>query len=57
MIRKGNSGGPIVSAKFELLGVAQEGATQATGNNEGLSVDELDKWLEGVDLTEAFMAK
>lgn len=26
LIRKGNSGGPIASAKFELLGVAQEGA-------------------------------
>lgn len=57
LIRKGNSGGPIASAKFELLGVAQEGATQATGNNEGLSVDELDKWLQGIDLTSAFGAE
>lgn len=56
MIRKGNSGGPIASAKFELLGIAQEGATQETGNNEGLSVAEIDKWLEGIDLAAAFKA-
>ena len=54
LIRKGNSGGPIASSEFELLGVAQEGATQATGNNEGLSVEELDKWLESVDLNSMF---
>lgn len=57
LIRKGNSGGPIVSDKFELLGIAQEGATQETGNNEVLSFSELDNWLKSVDLTVAFTAK
>lgn len=57
LIRKGNSGGPIACLEFGLLGVAQEGATQAVGNNEGISVGELDKWLQSLDLTEAFSAK
>lgn len=56
LIRKGNSGGPIASAGFELLGVAQEGATQETGNNEGLAAGELDSWLDGVNLAAVFGA-
>lgn len=44
-IRKGNSGGPYVDELFRVAGVAQEGATQADGNDECLCVDELDKWL------------
>ena len=56
LIRKGNSGGPVVSEKFELLGVAQEGATQAFGNNECLCVSELDRWLDSLDLGTAFDA-
>lgn len=56
LIRKGYSGGPITSTKFELIGVAQEGATQEKGNNEGLSVEELDKWLQGIDLASQFNA-
>lgn len=46
-IRKGNSGGPYVDDLFRVAGVAQEGATQADGNDECLCVDELDKWLAG----------
>ncbi|WP_341710744.1 reverse transcriptase domain-containing protein [Limnobacter sp.] len=44
-IRKGNSGGPIVDKSYRVLGVAQLGATQAEGNDECLSVVELDNWL------------
>lgn len=57
LIRKGNSGGPITSEAFELLGVAQEGAKQDAGNNEALSVNELDSWLANVDLAAAFGAE
>ena len=57
MIRKGNSGGPVVSGAFELLGVAQEGATQANGNNECLCTSELDSWLETLDLVSPFEVK
>jgi RNA-directed DNA polymerase len=56
MIRKGFSGGPITSGNYGLIGVAQEGATQAEGNNAGLSVEELNKWLEGINLTTSFNA-
>ena len=57
LIRKGNSGGPVVSDAFELLGVAQEGATQSTGNNECLRASELDSWLDSLDLVSPFDAK
>ena len=56
LIRKGNSGGPVASDAFELLGVAQEGATQSTGNNECLCVSELDRWLDTLDLVSPFDA-
>jgi RNA-directed DNA polymerase len=46
LIRTGNSGGPFVDTNYNLLGVAQQGATQDGGNNECLSVIELKKWLE-----------
>lgn len=45
-IRKGNSGGPVTSSDFDVLGVAQEGAKQDEGNNQCLSVTELDAWLD-----------
>ncbi|MBI2744899.1 MAG: trypsin-like peptidase domain-containing protein [Burkholderiales bacterium] len=45
LIRQGNSGGPFVDAQFRLVGVAQQGATQQSGNDECLSVLELEKWL------------
>ncbi|MGE8446642.1 MAG: reverse transcriptase domain-containing protein [Comamonas sp.] len=48
LIRKGNSGGPLVSESFGILGLAQEGATQSHGNNECLCVGELDEWLNSV---------
>lgn len=54
LIRKGNSGGPITSTTFEVLGVAQEGATQASGNNEALCVEGLDQWLDGLHLATIF---
>ena len=45
LIRKGNSGGPMVDDLFRVAGVAQQGATQANGNNECLCVAELDTWI------------
>jgi S1-C subfamily serine protease len=57
VIRKGNSGGPVASDAFELLGVAQEGATQSIGNNECLCVSELDRWLDTLDLVSPFDVK
>jgi hypothetical protein len=45
LIRKGNSGGPMVDDLFRVAGVAQQGATQANGNNECLCVAELDAWI------------
>lgn len=44
-IRQGNSGGPLVDASYKLAGVAQQGASQANGNDECLCVEELDRWL------------
>ncbi|HCY63237.1 MAG TPA: RNA-directed DNA polymerase [Oxalobacteraceae bacterium] len=44
-VRKGNSGGPFVDELFRVAGVAQQGATQANGNDQCLCVTELDKWL------------
>lgn len=49
LIRKGNSGGPMVDELFRVAGVAQQGATQANGNNECLCVAELDKWIEAYE--------
>ncbi|MEX8497508.1 MAG: reverse transcriptase domain-containing protein [Leptothrix ochracea] len=54
MIRKGNSGGPVVAAGFGVLGIAQEGATQAEGNNQCLCVSELDNWLDSLHLDRVF---
>lgn len=45
-IRQGNSGGPFVDSSFRVAGVAQQGATQQSGNDECLCVVELDKWLK-----------
>lgn len=50
-IRSGNSGGPFVNHSYQLVGVAQQGAKQDSGNNECLPVEELDKWLIGVSAT------
>ena len=44
-IRQGNSGGPFVDDLFRVAGVAQEGATQVSGNDECLTVEELDEWI------------
>jgi RNA-directed DNA polymerase len=53
MIRKGNSGGPVTTKAFGLLGVAQEGAKQDEGNNACLCVSELDSWLDSLKLADA----
>ncbi|MDQ0038939.1 hypothetical protein J2W30_006727 [Variovorax boronicumulans] len=45
MIRQGNSGGPLVDTSYKLAGVAQQGASQSSGNDECLCVVELDQWL------------
>ncbi|MDH6593481.1 RNA-directed DNA polymerase [Variovorax sp. TBS-050B] len=44
-IRQGNSGGPLVDTSYRLAGVAQQGASQTSGNDECLCVVELDRWL------------
>ncbi|MCW0163712.1 reverse transcriptase domain-containing protein [Burkholderia pseudomallei] len=49
LIRKGNSGGPVVDELFRVAGVAQQGAQQDAGNNECLCVLELDAWLAEYD--------
>jgi RNA-directed DNA polymerase len=41
LIRKGNSGGPVLDKRFFVVGVAKEGATQEEGNNAVLSVAEV----------------
>jgi retron-type reverse transcriptase len=51
LIRKGNSGGPLINNYFQLLGVAQEGALQNKGNNECLYAEELDQWLDSLKIT------
>lgn len=47
-IRKGYSGGPLIDSSFRVIGIAQEGATQADGNDECLCITEVDKWLSGL---------
>lgn len=55
LIRKGNSGGPMVDELFRVAGVAQQGATQEHGNNECLCVAELDKWIAAYEASSASM--
>lgn len=50
LIRKGNSGGPLIDKSCHLLGIAQEGALQDRGNNECLHVMELDQWLDSLQI-------
>lgn len=45
-IRQGNSGGPFVDKTYKVCGVAQQGATQDSGNDECLCITMLDKWLD-----------
>ena len=47
-IRQGNSGGPFLDPRFRVAGVAQRGASQTSGNDECLTVEELDSWLATV---------
>lgn len=44
-IRQGNSGGPFVNESFQVVGVAQKGAKQDSGNDQCLCVTALDKLL------------
>lgn len=53
LIRKGNSGGPVVDELFRVAGVAQQGAQQDAGNNECLCVTDLDAWIAEYDATRA----
>lgn len=48
LIRQGNSGGPLVDELFRVVGMAQKGAKQDSGNNECLCVTEMEKWLKSV---------
>lgn len=41
LIRKGNSGGPVLSSAFHLVGVATEGEKQEGGNNAVVQLAEL----------------
>lgn len=41
LIRKGNSGGPVIDKDLRVVGMAKEGATQAKGNNAVLAVSEI----------------
>jgi RNA-directed DNA polymerase len=47
-IRQGNSGGPFVDSLYRVAGVAQQGATQQSGNDECLCVAELENWLSAL---------
>jgi RNA-directed DNA polymerase len=55
-IRQGNSGGPFLDNQFRLAGIAQQGATQQSGNDECMCVSELDGWLDGLSLPTAAAA-
>jgi S1-C subfamily serine protease len=44
-VRQGTSGGPFIDELFRVVGIAQQGATQQTGNNECLCVRELESWI------------
>lgn len=41
LIRKGNSGGPVVDQDLRVVGLAKEGATQDVGNNAVLTMAEI----------------
>jgi RNA-directed DNA polymerase len=51
LIRKGNSGGPLIDNYFRLLEVSQKGALQNKGNNESLYAEELDQWLDSLKIS------
>ena len=40
-IREGNSGGPVLNDKYEVVGIAAEGAQKESGNNGVISCNEL----------------
>ncbi|WP_339136187.1 MAG: reverse transcriptase domain-containing protein [Candidatus Electrothrix sp. GW3-4] len=42
-IREGNSGGPVLNMKNEVIGIAAEGARKESGNNAVISIGELSK--------------
>ena len=47
-IRKGISGGPLVDNLYRVVGIAQTGSTQASGNDECLCISELDDWIDSL---------
>jgi len=40
-IRKGNSGGPLLNSKFEVIGIAKTGSEQSGGKNSVLCINEI----------------
>jgi V8-like Glu-specific endopeptidase len=56
-IRKGNSGGPVLSSTLQVIGVAKDGETLDRGNNGVLRIDELiklhEKKMSDLDLRSA----
>ncbi len=40
-IREGNSGGPVLNSKYEVVGIAAEGAQKGSGNNAVISSNEI----------------
>jgi RNA-directed DNA polymerase len=46
LIRTGISGGPLLDQNCNLIGIAQQGATQQTGGNECVCVTVLMSWIE-----------
>lgn len=50
LIRQGNSGGPLVDSSYKVAGMAQQGATQDKGNNECLSIFEIEQWIADMSL-------
>ena len=45
-IREGNSGGPVLNEKYEVVGIAAEGARKESGNNAVITVNELSNLLK-----------
>jgi len=45
LIRKGNSGGPIIDLESNVVGIALEGARKEAGNNGCLKISEIDEVL------------
>ena len=49
-IREGNSGGPVLNSKNEVIGIVAEGAEKGYGKNAAVNITELLKIIEGLQL-------